>query len=150
MDLPRTGWVMAAAVLSASGARAAEPQMTTADTAAIRAIVEPFERPPGFFDAVDWENAFGGRRKGAAELTKFLTERVRPTMTRMKLTVKEVRLTPVTPDVVMADNYQTLSGQTDVPGGKVLPDRNVRHTFVLRRSSGRWEIVAERIADLRR
>jgi len=97
-----------------------------ADVAAIRAIVEPFERPPRSFDAVDWENAFGGRRKGAADLTKFLTERVRPTMTGMKIAVEEVRLTTVTPDVVVADKHQMLSGQTDGPGGKVLPDRHVR------------------------
>lgn len=146
----RLAWAMAAVVLSASGAHAAEPQVSAADTAAIRAIVEPFERPQGSFDNVDWENAFGGRRRGAADLTKFLTERVRPTMTSMKVAVEELRLTPVTPDVVVADKYQMLSGQTDGPGGKVLPDRHVRHTYVLRRSEGRWEIAVERITDLRR
>lgn len=141
---------MAALLLSGSGALAAEPQIAAADAASIRAIVEPFERPAGTFDNVDWENAFGGRRKGAADLTKFLTERVRPTMAGMTVAVEEVRLTPVTADAVVADKYQTLSGQTDGPGGKVLPDRHVRQTYVLRRSTGRWEIVAERITDLRR
>jgi len=150
MDRLKPGWAMAVLVLSGSGALAAEPQIAAADATTIRAIVEPFERPAGTFDDVDWENAFGGRRKGAADLTRFLTERVRPTMTGMTVTVEEVRLTPITPDVVVADKYQTLSGQTDGPGGKVLPDRHVRQTYVLRRSAGRWQIVTERIADLRR
>jgi len=151
MDLRKPGWAIAVLLLSGSGAAAAaEPQIAAADATAIRAIVEPFERPAGTFANVDWENAFGGRRKGAADLTRFLTERVRPTMTGMKVTVEEVRLTPVTSDVVVADKYQTLSGQTDGPGGKVLPDRHVRHTYVLRRSADRWQIVAERVADLRR
>ena len=68
----------------------------------------------------------------------------------MKLTVEEVRLTPVTADVVVVDKYQLLSGQTDGPGGKVLPDRHVRQTYVLRRLGGRWQIAVERVADLRR
>jgi len=61
---------MAVLVLSGSGALAAEPQIAAADATTIRAIVEPFERPAGTFDDVDWENAFGGRRKGAADLTR--------------------------------------------------------------------------------
>lgn len=141
---------MAALLLGGAGEAAAEPQISAAEAAAIRAIVEPLDRPAGTFEEVDWENAFGGRRKGAANLTQFLADRVRPTMAAMKVTVEEVRLAPITPDVVVADKYQTVSGQTDGPGGKVLPDRHVRQTYVLRRSADRWQIIVERVADLRR
>jgi len=116
---------------------------------AIKAIVTPWLRPIERFRTVDWENAFGGRKRGIAEVEAFLTARVRPTMTASTITVREIRVTMVTPDVAVADKYLTLSGQTDGPGGQVLPDRNVRDTYVLRRTNGTWDVVVERIADLR-
>ena len=119
------------------------------DRAAITAIVTPWLRPAERFQAVDWENAFGRRKQGFRELDAFLDARVRPTMANVKIDVREVRLTMVTSDVVIADKYHTLSGQTDGSGGAVLPDRNVRQTYVLRKTEGNWNVVAERIADLR-
>jgi len=127
----------------------AQERPSSMEQEAIEAIVRPWVRPAERFTTVDWENAFGGRKRGIAEVEAFLTARVRPTMANITVTVREIRVTMVTPDVAVADKYLTLSGQTDGPGGQVLPDRNVRDTFVLRRTNGTWDVVVERIADLR-
>ena len=135
--------------LGGIGTVAAIIEPSSQDRDAITAIVTPWLRPAERFQTVDWENAFGGRKQGFRELDAFLDARVRPTMANVKIDVREMRMTMVTPDVAIADKYHTLSGQTDGPGGAFLPDRNVRQTYVLRKSDGNWNVVAERIADLR-
>lgn len=117
--------------------------------AAIKAVVTPWLRPAERFQSVDWENAFGGRKQGIQELEAFLDARVRPTMASMRVEVLEVRIMMVTPDVAVADKYLILKDQTDGPDGPVLPDRKVRDTYVLHRVDGNWNVVAERISDLR-
>lgn len=135
--------------LGGIGTAAAMIEPSSQDRAAITAVVTPWLRPPERFQAVDWENAFGRRKQGFRELDAFLDARVRPTMANIKIDVREVRVTMVTSDVAIADKYHTLSGQTDGAGGAILPDRNVRQTYVLRKTDGNWNVVAERIADLR-
>ena len=135
--------------LGGLGAAAAMTIPSSEDRVAITAIVMPWLRPPERFQAVDWENAFGGRKQGIRELEAFLATRVRPTMANAKIDVREVRVMMVTPDVAVADKYLMVRGQTDGPGGSVLPDRKVRDTYVLRKTDGNWNVVAERIADLR-
>jgi hypothetical protein len=138
-----------ATIALAAVAAFSQEQPSSVEQETIKAIVTPWLRPVERFRTVDWENAFGGRKRGIAEVEAFLTARVRPTMAASTVTVREIRVTMVTPDVAVADKYLTLSGQTDGPGGKVLPDRNVRDTYVLRRTNGTWDVVVERIADLR-
>ena len=138
-----------ATIALAASAAFAQERPSPAEQEAIEAIVSPWLRPAERFTNVDWENAFGGRRHGIAEVEAFLTARVRPTMAAITVNVREIRVTMVTPDVAVADKYLTLSGQTDGPGGQVLPDRNVRDTYVVRRTNGAWDVVVERIADLR-
>jgi hypothetical protein len=141
--------VIGATMALAAVAAFAQERLSSTDQEAIEAIVTPWLRPAERFTTVDWENAFGGRKRGIAEVEAFLTERVRPTMAATSIAVREIRVTMVTPDVAVADKYLTLSGQTDGPGGQVLPDRNVRDTYVLRKTNGTWDVVVERIADLR-
>ena len=135
--------------LGGIGLAAATIEPYSRDRDAITAIVTPWLRPADRFHAVDWENAFGGRKQGIRELEAFLDARVRPTMADATIDVREVRVMMVTPDVAIADKYLTLRGQTDGPGGAALPDRNVRDTYILRKTNGLWNVVAERIADLR-
>ncbi len=138
-----------ATIALAAVAAFAQERPSSTDQEAIETIVRPWLRPAEHFTTVDWENAFGGRKRGIAEVEAFLTARVRPTMAATTVTVREIRVTMVTSDVAVADKYLTLSGQTDGPGGQVLPHRNVRDTYVLRRTNGTWDVVVERIADLR-
>ena len=138
-----------ATIALAAVAAFTQEQPSSVEQETIKSIVTPWLRPAERFKTVDWENAFGGRKRGIAEVEAFLTARVRPTMAASTITVREIRVTMVTPDVAVADKYLTLSGQTDGPGGQVLPDRKVRDTYVLRRTNGTWDVVVERIADLR-
>lgn len=123
--------------------------ISAADPAAIVALITPLERSQAFAQ-VHWENAFGVRQNGLAELTHFLTERVRPTMTNSRRDEQDLRLTVIAPDVVVADRCYPLIGQTDEPGGTVLPDRHIRQTYVLKKVGEDWHVMVERIADLRR
>ena len=129
----------------------APPSTTLAsDEAAIRHIVDGWQRSPEHFKDVDWENAFGTRKKGIVELEQFLEERVRPTMATAERTVLAINVAFVTPDVATADKYWRVVGQTDGVGGPALPERNGRTTYVLHKQRGRWSVLVERIADLRR
>ena len=149
MGLAKKLVIVAALAVLSTRAQAADLTISAADREAITAIVTPWDRSPASFAPVDWENAFGGRHSGFKDVQAFLTARVRPTMTDITLKMEELRLTPVTAEVIVADKYERVSGQTDKPGGRALPDRHVRDTYVLRRTPAGWEVVAERIADLR-
>lgn len=99
---------------------------------------------------MDWENAFGARKQGIVEVEQFLTERVRPTFAKAEITILEVKVKMISPEVAVVDRYWRVVGQTDGVGGATLPDRNGRTTYVLRKEGGKWSVIVERIADLRK
>ena len=49
----------------------------------------------------------------------------------------------------MADVDRKIVGQVNVSGEKVLPQRNVRTTHVLKKENGKWLVIVFRVADLR-
>jgi ketosteroid isomerase-like protein len=120
------------------------------DEAAIRKILEGWERPEEYFGDVDWENSFGVRRRGSAAVDQFVQERVRPTLATAEIATLEVKLLFVTPDVAVVDRYWRVVGQTDRSGTSRSPDRHGRTTYVLRRHGERWSVAVERVADLRK
>ena len=134
--------IVPAATVQAQNARAA-------DEAAIKRILTEPGRSAHTAADLDWENAFGVRRRGLEETIKYLEERVAPTTTTAVDTTLEIRVMFVTDDVAVADQYWSLTGQTDGPGGKTLPDRQGRDTYVFQRRAGQWRMVVQRIADLR-
>lgn len=88
------------------------PTGTPEDEAAIRKILAQFEeafekRDPKLYASVfaedaDWENAFGGREHGRANIEERLTG-VYQMFQQAQQTIKEIRICFVTPDVAVAD-----------------------------------------------
>jgi ketosteroid isomerase-like protein len=128
---------------------AAATNQQRADEATIRRILLEPGRNRHTSTDLDWENAFGVRRRGLEETKEFLKRRVTPTMTQAHDTTLEIRLNFVTPDVVVADQYWRLWGLT-LEDGSPVPDRQGRDTYVFRREHGSWILALARIADLRR
>jgi hypothetical protein len=138
-------------ILSQTNAGKKQNGTKTKDEAAIRQFFENrAEIFKHYSQSVDWENAFGRRKKGFIELQQFLNERVNPTLGKAERTTPEIKVTFITPDVAMVDEYWRLAGQTDGPGGATLPERNGRTTYILQKESGKWLVAIQRIADLRK
>lgn len=126
--------------------------------AAIRAVLEDFWRAfeerdaelyaKNFSDDADWENSFGGRARGDAEIEGFI-RRVYPLFAEARQKLTDVRINFVTSDVAVVDVERELAGQVSERGEPV-PPRRVRTTQVLRRDEGEWRVVVHRAADLRK
>jgi ketosteroid isomerase-like protein len=97
---------------------------------------------------MDWENAFGVRRVGPEARQRFLKDVVVPTTAAATYLHQETRVTLLSSETAVADEYGVLKGQTD-PQGNALADRHIRTTYVLQYLQGRWRIAVQRIADLR-
>jgi hypothetical protein len=138
-------------ILSQTSAGKKQNGTKAKDDAAIRQIFENrAEIFKHYSQNVDWENAFGRRKKGLVEVQQFLNERVNATLEKAVRTPLEIKVTFIRPDVAMVDEYWRLVGQTDGPGGATLPERNGRTTYILQKESGKWLVVIQRIADLRK
>ena len=138
-------------VLSQTNAGKKQSGTRAKDEAAIRQIFENrFPEWKHYSQSVDWENAFGRRIKGLVEVQQFIKEVVAPTTEKAERTRLELKVTFVTRDVAVVDEYWRLVGQTDRTSGATLPERNVRITYVLQKKSGQWFVVIQRIADLRK
>lgn len=100
-----------------------------------------------FSKDADWENAFGGRARGRAEIRDFV-RRVYPLFRSSSQMLIDTRINMVAPGVAVADIVREL---TDIvnEGGVPVPDRRVRTTFVLRKETERWQVVLFRAGDLR-
>lgn len=130
----------------------------TDEEAAIHRILdrfkEAFERrdaeiyAANFSEDADWENAFGGRARGRAQIREFIAN-VYPLFRDSTQRVVDVRINRVAPDVFVVDVVRELTGIVNA-SGKPVPDRRVRTTQVLRAEQGEWEVVLFRAADLRR
>jgi len=137
----------------------AQPELSSAeDEATIRKILARFEEAfekrdakiyaSNFAEDGDWENAFGGREHGRANIERRLAG-VYQMFQQAKQEVKEIRIRFVTPDVAVGDVDREITGQVSERGERTLPPRKVRTTHVLKKENGQWWVVVFRVADLR-
>lgn len=133
-------------------------QRSPADEAAVQRVLEETQAGWDQLDAAiftrhfaqdaDWENAFGVRRTGAANVRDFLI-RIFPRFQRSELSPAKYDVRFLGPDVAVGERRFELAGQTTPDGRPMLP-RRVRTTMLLRREGDEWKVVVYRVADIRR
>lgn len=102
-----------------------------------------------YSDDADWTNAFGMKRRGRAEIEKFLAEvfSLSFVMAGESKTVEQaVKL--IKPDVALVVTRVERAGQR-TPSGVELGTRQTSHLRVLLKSGKRWQIISHLIADAR-
>ena len=129
----------------------------SADDAAIRKVLDEFNdawtarsasRYAAVFDEnADWENAFGGRRKGRKEIQEFIGVLVSQ-FSSAEETITDTRVWCMSPKLALIDVYQTVTGQK-LPSGATVPTRRIRMTQLYEKNGGEWKIKVHRVADLR-
>ena len=125
---------------------------------AIRQVLAQFEQAfekrdariyaMSFVEDADWENAFGSREKGRANIEKRLTG-VYKMFQQARQQIVELRIRFITSDVAVADVDREIVGSVSAGGDKNLPARKVRTTHVFKRKKGIWRVMVFRVADLR-
>ena len=127
------------------------------DEAAIRTIVGHWQQNWDHFDAsvlqgdyaedADWQNAFGVRRHGSADIVAFVAGVVkRPQNQGRHTTWGTPQIRFIRPDVAIAwRDYQT--GGNRAPDGSALPQRRTHSTWILAKDGGKWSIVSQVISD---
>jgi hypothetical protein len=94
-------------------------------------------------------NAFGRKKKGRAELQKFLTELfVRPDMKAARFTTTSVSIRFIRGDVAVAYTDFVGVGQKTL-SGKEMGKRVGHQIRVLSKEGGKWVIVSHQIMDER-
>ena len=102
-----------------------------------------------YSDNADWTNAFGMKKKGRAEIEKFLAEvfSLPFVMAGQSKTVEQsVRF--IKPDVALAVTRVERAGQL-TPSGEQLGTRQTSHLRALVKSGGSWKIISHLISDAR-
>jgi len=130
---------------------------TAEDEAAIRTIVNHWQQTWENHDAsvlagdyaedADWQNAFGVRLKGGAEIVDFVSKVVkRPNAQGRQTTWGESTVRFVRPDVALAyRDYSTVGHKT--PNGQEMPERKTHATWFLTKENGKWRIASHVICD---
>jgi uncharacterized protein (TIGR02246 family) len=102
-----------------------------------------------YSDDADWTNAFGVKRRGRAEIEKFLSEVFSLSFVMMgesKTVEQSVKL--IKPDVALVVTRVKRAGQR-TSSGEQLGIRHTSHLRVLLKSGKRWQIISHLIADAR-
>jgi len=125
---------------------------------AIRQVLAQFEQAfekrdariyaMNFAEDANWENAFGSREKGRANIEKRLRG-VYQMFQGGNQTIKEIRIRFITHSVAVADIDREIAGQVSAERDRKLPPRRVRTTHVFKKEKGNWQVVVFRVADLR-
>ena len=149
-----------AAGLIAVAVQTAHAQQST-DEAAIRAVIaretegwdkfDPKEVVSTYTDDVVWQNPFGVRIHGKAEMEKFLTDLLaRPGYRAGKSTVPakilELHLTSPTTAVVWSD--ERIEGLVNDFSGHPMDPRHSYYMEVLVKKDGEWKISDSLIMDI--
>lgn len=124
----------------------------------IQAVLDRFEEAfnkrdaslyaSNFVDDADWENAFGGRETGRANIEKRLTGVYRM-FEQADQTILDRRVMFITNEAAVAVLTKDIKGQRSEATGTELPARRVRNTSVLRKEGAQWKVVYFEAADLR-
>lgn len=102
-----------------------------------------------YSDDADWTNAFGMKRKGRAEIQKFLAEVFSlPFVMAGESKVVEQTVKFIKPDVATVVTLVERAGQR-TPAGETLGTRHTSHLRVLMKSGDTWKIVSHLISDAR-
>lgn len=102
-----------------------------------------------YSDDADWTNAFGMKRKGRAEIQRFLAEVFSlPFVMAGESKVVEQSVKLIKPDVATVVTLVERAGQR-TPAGEALGTRHTSHLRVLTKSKGTWKIVDHLISDAR-
>lgn len=144
-------------VLFAGCAMAQHSSCAASDEAAIRKILAEFTAAWNarsaaryaalFREDADWENAFGGRRKGRKQIEEFISVLLLQFSSAQEV-ITDTRIWCMRPAVAFVDVYQTISGQK-MPSGDTVPPRRIRISQVHEKNGGKWQIRIHRVADLR-
>ena len=100
-----------------------------------------------YAEDADWQNAFGVRYKGRANILAFIAAVVkRPQNQERHTTWGAPQIRFVRPDVAIAyRDYQT--GGNKAQDGSDLPERHTHSTWILSKDGGKWLIVSQVISD---
>jgi uncharacterized protein (TIGR02246 family) len=152
--------VVAVAIQVVVAVQTARAQQST-DQAAIRAVLaretegwdkfDPKEIVSTYTDDVIWQNPFGVRIHGKADMEKFLTDLLaRPGYRAGKSTVPvkilDLRLTSPTTAVVWSD--ERIEGLVNDFSGHPMDPRHSYYMQVLVKKDGAWKISDELIMDI--
>lgn len=129
------------------------------DQAAVEQVLENWNRAwqtkssklaaQDYSDDADWTNAFGMKRKGQAQIEKFLAEVFSlPFVMTAQSKVIEQSVKFIKPDVALVITRVERVGQR-TPAGEELGTRETTHLRVLIKSNGNWKIISHLISDAR-
>jgi uncharacterized protein (TIGR02246 family) len=146
------GATLAAVFLgSVAGSVSGDPSPgKSADEEAIRSLVleriDAFNRHeapvPGLFTAdADFVNAYGAWRKGPAEIEGGQGERMRTVLKDAKITLTDLRIRLVRPDVAIVHQKHEMSGMRS-PSGEAMPPQQELGIRVMVKEQGTWLITA--------
>lgn len=102
-----------------------------------------------YADDADWTNAFGMKRKGRAEIEKFLTEVFSlPFVMAAQSKTADQSIRFIKPDVALITTTVEREGQ-QTPTGETMAKRHTSHLRVAVKSTNGWKIVSHLISDAR-
>jgi uncharacterized protein (TIGR02246 family) len=135
----------------AAGSEVPQTANRSEDENAIRRIcLERIERfnnkhePPlaaEFTPDADFVNVYGMWRKGPAEIEARQKERMETVLKEAKITLLDLRIRFIRPDVAIAHQTQEMSGMLD-PEGQKMPPHRERSIRVLVKEQGKWLTTA--------
>lgn len=149
--MTRVTWAMATMVLAL--AIAAEPPAwaSSEDEEAIRKIcldrIERFntlhEPPQGahFTADADFVNVYGMWRRGAAEIERGQGERMKTVLKNAKITLEDLRIRFIKPDVAIVHQLHEMSGML-TPKGETMPPHRELSIRVMVKQEGKWLTTA--------
>jgi uncharacterized protein (TIGR02246 family) len=138
--------------VQASASREQSPtQRLSEDEEAIRRIiVESIDRfnrrhlgpqATDYTADADFVNVYGTWRKGAAEIQSGQQQRMETVLKDAKITLLDLKIRFVRPDVAIAIQSHRMSGMRD-PAGNIMPPHVERPMRVLVKDEGGWRITA--------
>jgi uncharacterized protein (TIGR02246 family) len=89
----------------------------------------------------DFVNVYGTWRKGAAEIQSGQQQRMETVLKDAKITLLDLRIRFIRPDVAIAIQSHRMSGMRD-PTGNTMPPHIERPIRVLVKDDGKWRITA--------
>jgi uncharacterized protein (TIGR02246 family) len=109
-------------------------------------IIKRFNRHEGplagdFTPDADFVNIYGMWRKGPAEIERRQRERMETVLREAKLTLLDLRIRFIRPDVAIVHQSQEASGYLDIDG-KTMPPQRELSIRVLVKDQGRWLTTA--------
>ena len=128
----------------------AQNQVRAEDEEAIRRVitdsVESFNRheppaPGSFTSDADFVNVYGMWRRGPAEIESRQDERMKTILRDAKITLKDVRIRFIKPDVALVHRLQEMSGMRD-DNDQIMPPHQEMGMRVLVKEQGKWLTTA--------